>query len=316
MTPFSDHRRCSSSDGQSALSISKCRCSWERERRWWHRQKWWQHNLENKNLSGNYNEQGKTACKHQWPYKVFSVTLIWISAAFQKASQRWGCLPRKLGWSHRQPMPHSPLLNLHKVLLCHPQLNFIGHSASYRTAGLIQSLDIISACIFCSAVIRPFLAGRFGAKSYYQSFFIFFQFLQTFKSRTMARVQQHWRWRYSGQIKKPSSMWRLEYLLFGWRWEQPHLKNFQCLFDIILQLTLASIHGWIQLPLMNTTFALQHFYVAFVMDMHISFTKADQTRKHFNDCTFISFTIKSKLTVQILSYIQMYLLSSDLNILE
>lgn len=56
-----------------------------------------------------------------------------------------------------------------------------------------------------------------------------FQFLQILKSRTLARVQHHWRRSHKIEVKRQSWEWRLEYLLSWWRWEQPNLKDNQCL---------------------------------------------------------------------------------------
>ncbi|MEQ2285640.1 hypothetical protein AMECASPLE_033987, partial [Ameca splendens] len=52
-----------------------------------------------------------------------------------EVNQRSGCLLRKPSDQSHQPTLHSRLLNLHEVLLCHPQLNFTGHFVSYQTAG-------------------------------------------------------------------------------------------------------------------------------------------------------------------------------------
>lgn len=134
--------------------------------------------------------------------------------------------------------------------------------------------------------------------------FFSFQFLQTFKSRILARVEHHWRWRCSVQVKKQSSMWRLEHLLLGWRWEQPHLNNFQCLFSFSFWVWLGS---GLEYEMMNK---YHHYGGTLNLDMllyaQIIHQSWSNKEKHFNDSAIVHFvTNRSTLMNQILSYIQM-----------
>lgn len=118
----------------------------------------------------------------------------------------------------------------------------------------------------------------FSPDHQYNAYFfcIVFQFHQTFKSSTLAGVQHHWWWRSSCQVEKQNSLWRFKYLLFGRQWEQCHLN----LSVPLSPLHSASIQGWCPLALMNTSFSAA--LGCFAVDMCTSFTKADQTKKHFN----------------------------------
>lgn len=102
----------------------------------------------------------------------FSWSLIFL----KEVSQSSGYPQRKFGWQNHQIALHIPLQNLHKLLLCHPQLNSTGHSDWCQTAGI--------------ALYIPFFFSQTELLMFYSNYYCFFGPFQfkTLKTETLARV--------------------------------------------------------------------------------------------------------------------------------